>query len=108
MSKLSEWRTPAIALAVGLVAGPFISNFLGWQVTSSAMEEGVGVAVVEQQALFCEERARADAAFTDAATFKALNSSEKREYVTPHAQMPGQNSADRAVVSACTTKLGAG
>ena len=64
MNKLSEWRTPAIALAVGLIAGPIISNLLGWQVSSSTMEEEVGAAVVEQQALFCEERARADAAYT--------------------------------------------
>ncbi len=108
MNKLSEWRTPAIALVLGLIAGPIISNLLGWQVSSGTMEEQVGAAVVEQQALFCEERARADPAYTDAATFKALNFSAKREFVTPHAQMPGQDSADRAVVSACTKKLGAG
>ena len=108
MSKLSEWRIPAIALVVGLIAGPIISNLIGWQVSSGTMEEQMGAAVVEQQALFCEERARADPAYTDAAAFKALDFSAKREFVTPHAQMPGQDSADRAVVSACTNKLGAG
>jgi hypothetical protein len=108
MNKLSEWRIPAIALVVGLIAGPIISNLLGWQVSSSTMEEEVGAAVVEQQALFCEERARADPAYTDDAAFKALDFSARRESVTPHAQMPGQDSADRAVVSACTNKLGAG
>jgi hypothetical protein len=108
MSKLSEWKNPAIALVVGLIAGPIISNLLGWQVSNSTMEEEVGAAVVEQQALFCEERARADPAYTDAAALKALQFNAKREFVTPHAQMPGQDSADSAVVRACTKKLEAG
>ncbi|TDI56205.1 MAG: hypothetical protein E2O93_06475 [Alphaproteobacteria bacterium] len=108
MSKLSEWRIPAIALVVGLIAGPIISNLIGWQVSSGTMEEQMGAAVVEQQALFCEERARADPAYTDAAAFKALDFSAKREFVTPHAQMPGQGSADSAVVRACVNELGAG
>ncbi len=108
MSKLSEWRIPAIALVVGLIAGPIISNLIGWQVSSGTMEEQLGAAVVEQQALFCEERARADPAYTDAAAFKALNFNAKREFVTPHAQMPGQGSADSAVVRACVNELGAG
>ena len=108
MSKLSEFRIPAIALVVGLIAGPMISNLLGWQVSSGTMEEQMGAAVVEQQALFCEERARADPAYTDAAAFKALDFSAKREFATPHAQMPGQGSADSAVVRACVNKLAAG
>ena len=108
MSKLSEFRIPAIALVVALIAGPIISNLLGWQVSSGTMEEQMGAAVVEQQALFCEERARADPAYTDAAAFKALDFSAKREFATPHAQMPGQGSADSAVVRACVNKLEAG
>ena len=108
MDKLSEWRIPAIALVVGLIAGPIISNLLGWQVRSGTMEEQVGAAVVEQQARFCAERARADSAYTDAAAFKALDYTQERDFVTPHAKMPGQDSADSAVVRACVNKLDAG
>ena len=105
MGKLSEWRIPAIALVIGLVAGPIITNIIGWQVTSGALEEQVRAAVVEQQVLFCEERARTDPGYTDAATFKALEFNARREFVTPHALMPGQDSADRAVVNACMNKI---
>ncbi len=36
----------------------------------------------------------------------ALDFGGKRDFVTPHAQMPGQDAADRAVVDdACTRKL---
>ncbi len=102
---MGKWGIPAIALVIGLVAGPIITNIIGWQVTSGALEEQVRATVVEQQALFCEERARTDPAYTDAAAFKALGTSARREFVTLHALMPGQDSADRAVVNACVNKL---
>ncbi len=105
MGKLSEWGIPAIALVIGLVAGPILTNLVGWQVSSGALDEQVRAAVVEQQVLFCEERARTDPAYTDAAAFKALGTSARREFVTLHALMPGQDSADRAVVNACVNKL---
>ena len=105
MSKFSEWRYLVIALVVGLVAGPIITSIIGWQVSSGTMEEEVSAAVVEQQALFCAERAMAAPAYVDAATFDALDFGGKRDFVTPHAQMPGQDAADRAVVDACTRKL---
>ena len=104
-SKFSEWRNPIIALVVGLVAGPIITGIIGWQVSSGTLEEQVSAAVVGQQAVFCAERAMANPAYVDSATFGALDFSGKREFVTPHAQMPGQDSADRAVVNACLDKL---
>ena len=105
MNKFSEWRNLVIGLAIGLVAGPIITSIVGWQVSSGTMEEQVSAAVVEQQALFCEERAMADPAYVDAATFDALDFAGKRDFTTPHAQMPGQDAADRAVVNACTRNL---
>src|SRR5713101_7741662 len=50
----------AIALMIGLVAGPLLTNYLGWQVTSGTARALARTEVVEQQALICEERARAD------------------------------------------------
>ena len=105
MSKFSEWRRLVIGLAIGLVAGPIITSIVGWQVSSGTMEEQVSAAVVEQQALFCEERAMADLAYVDAATFKALEVNAKRDFVILHAQMPGQDAVDRAVVNACLRML---
>ena len=64
----STWETMkprAIALAIGLVVGPLISNYAGWQVTSGTSQGAVRAAVVEQQALICEERARAEVKDTD-------------------------------------------
>jgi hypothetical protein len=47
----------------------------------------------------------ADPVYVDAATFDALDFAGKRDFVTPHAQMPGQDAADRVIVNACTRKL---
>lgn len=46
-------------LAVGLVAGPIISNAMGWQVTGRTARALAHDGVVEQRALQCEQRARA-------------------------------------------------
>jgi len=105
MSKFSEWRRLVIGLAIGLVAGPIITSLIGWQVGFDTMEERVSAAVVEQQALFCEQRTLADPAYVDAATFKALEVNAKRDFVILHAQMPGQDAVDRAVVNACLRML---
>ena len=62
-SAVSKWTTAkplAIALTIGLVAGPLISNYVGWQVTSRTARAEVRAGIVDQQAMFCEARARAD------------------------------------------------
>ena len=105
MSKFGERRNLVIGAVIGLVAGPIITSLIGWQVGFSTMEEQVSAAVVEQQALFCEQRTLADPAYVDSATFKALEVNAKRDFVIPHAQMPGQDAAGRAVVNACLGKL---
>ena len=61
-SKFGEWRNLVIGVVIGLVAGPIITSFIGWQVGFSTMEEQVSAAVIEQQALFCAERVMADPA----------------------------------------------
>lgn len=90
----------AIALAIGLVMGPFISNYLGWQVTSGSAQARLNLAVVEQQALFCEARARADVAEPG-----KLDYSGRRTLAEKWAVMPGKTSPDSAVTSACADKL---
>jgi hypothetical protein len=49
-----------LALLLGLVLGPIISNNLGWQMTSGAARAAERAAIVEQAALICEQRARDD------------------------------------------------
>ena len=98
-----QWKTTkriATALAIGLVAGPLITNYAGWQVTSSAARAQLRATVVEQQASFCDAWARADV--QDPST---LDWSARRELAQKWAVMPGAASADSDVVIACSSKL---
>lgn len=90
----------AIALAIGLVMGPFITNFLGWQVTSGSAQRQLTQSVTEQQALFCESRARADVKEPGKLDYTA-----RRNLAEKWAVMPGKTSAESGVVSACADKL---
>ncbi len=99
-SKWSAAKPAAIALAIGLVAGPLISNYIGWQVTSGTARAEVHAGIVEQQAMFCEARARA--AMPTAAK---LDWTARYELAGKWAVMPGSAPADSDVTSACATKL---
>src|SRR5258708_36427014 len=59
-SKWEPAKPLVFAFAVGLITGPLVSNYIGWQVTSRAAQAGMRAGIVEQQALFCEARARGD------------------------------------------------
>lgn len=89
-----------IALVIGLVAGPFISNMLGWQVTSGSAQARANLAVVEQQALFCESRARADVKEPG-----KLDYTGRRDLAQKWSVMPGKTAADPVVTNACADKL---
>jgi hypothetical protein len=99
-SKWTAAKPAAIALAIGLVAGPLISNYIGWQVTSGTARAEVHAGIVEQQAMFCEARARA--AMPTAAK---LDWTARYELAGKWAVMPGSAPADSDVTSACATKL---
>jgi hypothetical protein len=99
----SNWQSikpRVIALVVGLVAGPFISNMLGWQVTSGNAQARTDLAVVAQQASFCEARARADVKEPS-----KLDYSGRRDLAQKWAVMPGQTAPDSSVINACADKL---
>lgn len=93
-------KLPAIALAVGLVAGPLISNSMGWQVTRSAADRQSHVSAVHQQALVCAAAARVDTPDT-----ASLSWSARRELGDKFAVMPGRTIAEPDVASACTDLL---
>lgn len=101
----SRWTVAkplAIALAIGLVAGPLISNFVGWQVTSGTARAEVQAGIVEQQAMFCAARARADVP-----TAATLDWTARYDLAVKWAAMPGSAPADSDVTSACARKLAA-
>lgn len=83
-----------VVLVVGFWAGPLT--------TRAAVSEAVDTAVVQQQAMFCAERARASVGYVDAATFLELDSNARRDFATRFAAFEGQTTGDgRAVVNAC-------
>lgn len=101
----ARWATAkplAIALAIGLVTGPFISNYLGWQVTSNAAHAQLRAGVVERTALFCEERARADNNDPGKLDWSARNDLAKKWAI-----VPGAASVESDVTSECARKLAA-
>ena len=103
-SATEKWRSVkpiGIALAVGLVAGPFISNAFGWQVTSSVSRTMVHDGVVEQQAVVCDKAARGEVAEP-----AKLGWDAQRELAKKWAAAGGAKPDDWDVVNACSRKLG--
>jgi hypothetical protein len=101
----STWTTHKpriIAFAIGLLVGPFISNYAGWQVTSRTAQAEMHAGIVEQQALFCEARARSDVAAPDKLGWDARYDLAKKWAI-----MPGAAGAQSGVASACAGKLAA-
>lgn len=90
----------AFALAIGLVAGPLISNYVGWQVTRGSAERQSQASAIEQQALICAAQARLEVADT-----AALDWSARSNLAEKHAVMPGRTAADSGVASACGSIL---
>ena len=101
---ISEWKPRILFLVIGLVLGPFISGWLGWQVTAGMMSSAVQDAVVDYRAELCAKRAQADPEATPA----ALDDWSKRgELAKKWAVLPGEEEADRSVVSGCSSRLSA-
>jgi hypothetical protein len=88
------------ALGIGLIMGPFISNWAGWQVTAGSAHAQARAGVVEQQV--CEQTARADVANAGMLDWTAHSELAKKWLVMPQAP-----SADSDVTSACAGKLAA-
>lgn len=102
---IDKWeaaRPKVVALAIGLVAGPLISYFAGWQVTAGAAQTQLRDGLVAQGALFCEQRARAD--IKDPA---ALDWNARSELAKKWATVPGETLADSNIAYECARKLGA-
>ena len=99
-AKWAAAKPIAIGLAIGLVAGPIISGFAGFQVRSSTAQAAMRASVVEQQATFCAERARAASTGT-----AVLDWQGRSDLARKWAAMPGSPIVDTDVVYACSGKL---
>lgn len=103
----ARWETgkPVVfALIGGLIAGPIISGMIGFQTRTSTAEAAMHASVVEQQAMFCAERARASLP-ADAAR---IDWSRGYELAKQWAPMPGAAAGapiDPDVQQACARRL---
>lgn len=100
--KLARMKPLAIALGIGLLAGPFISNSIGWQVTSGTAKAQVRTGLVEQNALICAAKARAEVKETGKLDWDARSALAKKMAV-----MPGMPDPDWELTTACANKLAA-
>jgi hypothetical protein len=100
-AKWAEWKPIAIGAAIGLIAGPIVSGVAGFQIRTSTAEAANRAGIVEQQAMFCAERARG--AMPAGAAVPDWNA--RNELARKWAIMPGAATADPEVVYACSSKL---
>ena len=103
MKIIQEWRPRIIFLVIGLVVGPIISSFIGWQVLIGTMDDAVRDAVVSYRAGLCAARARSD----PEATADALSDfGDRSKLAEKWALLPGEEGADKnAVVRECNSLL---
>jgi hypothetical protein len=99
---IEEWKPRILFLVIGLVLGPFITNWLGWQVTAGTMESAVEEAVVAYRAGLCAERARSD---SEATSDVLKDYSARRKLAEKWAVLPGEETTLPAVVNECSSRL---
>ena len=87
-------------LVIGVMAGPVITNAAGWQVTVNQVQNQVRAELVEQQALYCADKARIEIPGTIILSYADGDSLAKRWAIKP-----GETAIDRDVVRACARKL---
>ena len=99
----SRWdnaKPAVLALVVGLLAGPYLSNFLGWQVASGTVSARERASIVERLASICDAQAR-----TEVQDPSRLDGPDRGDLAKKWAVMPGGAAADLDVVAACAAKL---
>ena len=99
---IQEWKPRIIFLVIGLILGPFISSWLGWQVTTGTMEEATKDAVVAYRAGLCVVRAQSDPEVTPDVL---KDYSARRKIAEKWAVAPSEEKADSAVTNECNSRL---
>lgn len=102
VKKWTQWKPVLGGLVIGLVAGPILSAYLGWQVSTDTMREQIEATSVGVQSRVCVWRAR-EAAQNSA----EMGYNDRLELAKKYALMPWMEagSANYDVVSACTNEL---
>lgn len=101
----AKWQAAkpiVFALAIGLVAGPLISNYMGWQVTRGTAQTQMRENVTEQLAMVCAARAKAEVVDTGQLDWTARSELAKKWVVAAGAPL-----ADLDVAGACARRLAA-
>jgi hypothetical protein len=99
----SRWQSAKpklMYLVIGLIAGPIITSFAGWQVLSGTARDQLHAGMIEQQATFCAANARTEMPDTSKLDYTARNELAKKWAV-----MPGATAAESDVTYACARKL---
>lgn len=90
-----------LGLAIGLVAGPIISGMVGFQMRTSAAQTLARSGVVEQQAIYCSDRARVETPDAARLDWSARNTLARRFATNP----AGGTDIDPDVARACADRL---
>lgn len=90
-----------LMLCAGLVAGPIISGMVGFQMRTSTARTLAHNGVVEQQAIYCADRARADTPDAARLDWTARNTLARRFATYP----AGGTTIDPDVANACADRL---
>jgi hypothetical protein len=99
--KWENAKPVALALILGLVAGPYISNFLGGQVASGTVLARERAAIIEQLASIGNAQARREVQDPS-----KLDRIARGDLAQKWAVMPGGSAADSDVTAAGAGKLG--
>ena len=99
-AKVTAMKPLAMWFGIGLIAGPILSGVFGFQVRTSTAQAAARAGIVEQQASFCNERARASESAPAALDWQRRNDLARR-----FATMPGATTTDPDVVYACSNRL---
>jgi hypothetical protein len=98
-----SWIKPAFwGLVVGLIAGPTLSGYMGWQVLADTAKRNVQTAVVKQEAHTCALLAREHKPGAD-----KLGYGQRHDLAQKYAKLPWSTDANYRVVDACADDLSA-
>jgi hypothetical protein len=96
-----SWLKPALwGLVIGLIAGPSLSGYFGWQVLADTAQQQVHQAVVDQESKICALLARREVQHPG-----KLEYGQRRDLAEKYAKLPWAPDVDFHVVDACADAL---
>ena len=96
-----RWLKPAVyGFVLGLIVGPSISGYFGWQVLADTDQQRVQRAVINQDAKICALLARREVAHPG-----QLEYGQRHNLAEKYAKLPWVEQVDFHVVDACADAL---